>query len=254
LATPTAYVATGRRKEPWHACVSFPGRGQQASFQRGNPCADYLQRDSLVPPGPAAARDRPQTPTTFDIVAAVGTRGRDGSGGARFRTRNRRAAASTTKSSARRCVGPAPDPRSGASEGGRKKYGLAGARRFRPPVLQALIVPKFPDRRCDVRTSPPAPRRLRAASSHAFRHPGAARGLPGALAVRARRRRRIQPGINRDGLFSFPSRTCASPRPLRPSDPPLESEDEALHLHQRNGIHISTYRSRWTVSTSPTRP
>ena len=124
MATPTAYLATGRRKEAVARVRLVPGAGQQ--LVNGKPLRDYLQRDSLVrqvlQPLEAA-----QTPTTFDIVARVHGGGVTGQAGA-LRLGIARALLQydeELRKTLRRSGLLTRDPRMKE----RKKYGLRGARR-----------------------------------------------------------------------------------------------------------------------------
>jgi len=65
MATPTAYVATGRRKEPVARVASRSGAGQQlvnGTPAPGLPSADSLVRQALQPLG---RRRRPTTSTSW---------------------------------------------------------------------------------------------------------------------------------------------------------------------------------------------
>jgi len=124
MAQPTAFLATGRRKEAVARVRLIAGTGQQ--LVNGRPLRDYLQRDSLVrqvlQPLEAA-----QTATTFDIVATVHGGGVTGQAGA-LRLGVARALLlydEELRKTLRRSGLLTRDPRMKE----RKKYGLRGARR-----------------------------------------------------------------------------------------------------------------------------
>jgi small subunit ribosomal protein S9 len=124
MAQPTAYMATGRRKEAVARVRLVTGTGQQTV--NGRPLREYLQRESLVrqvmQPLEAA-----QTAATFDIVATVHGGGVTGQAGA-LRLGVARALLQydeELRKTLRRSGLLTRDPRMKE----RKKYGLRGARR-----------------------------------------------------------------------------------------------------------------------------
>jgi small subunit ribosomal protein S9 len=124
MAQPTAYMATGRRKEAVARVRLVTGTGQQSV--NGRPLREYLQRESLVrqvlQPLEAA-----QTAATFDIVATVHGGGVTGQAGA-LRLGVARAHLQydeELRKTLRRSGLLTRDPRMKE----RKKYGLRGARR-----------------------------------------------------------------------------------------------------------------------------
>ncbi len=124
MAQPTAYLATGRRKEAVARVRLVAGTGQQ--LVNGRPLRDYLQRDSLVR-AVLQPLEAAQTPTTFDIVATVHGGGVTGQAGA-LRLGVARALLQydeELRKTLRRSGLLTRDPRMKE----RKKYGLRGARR-----------------------------------------------------------------------------------------------------------------------------
>lgn len=124
MPQPTAYMATGRRKEAVARVRIVSGSGQQVV--NGRPMRDYLCRDSLVRQV-LQPLEVAQTATTFDIRANVHGGGVTGQAGA-IRLGLARALLvydAELRKALRRAGLLTRDPRMKE----RKKYGLRGARR-----------------------------------------------------------------------------------------------------------------------------
>jgi len=124
MPQPTAYLATGRRKEAVARVRIIAGSGQQVV--NGRSLRDYLCRDSLVRTV-LQPLEVAQTATTFDITANVHGGGVNGQAGA-IRLGLARALLrydGELRRSLRRAGLLTRDPRMKE----RKKYGLRGARR-----------------------------------------------------------------------------------------------------------------------------
>lgn len=124
MATTTAYMATGRRKEAVARVRLVPGTGQQ--MVNGRPMREYLQRDSLLRQA-LQPLEAAQSATTFDIVAKVHGGGMTGQAGA-LQLGIARALLqydAELRKTLRKSGLLTRDPRMKE----RKKYGLRGARR-----------------------------------------------------------------------------------------------------------------------------
>ena len=124
MASPTAYMATGRRKEAVARVRLVAGNGQQTV--NGRPMRDYLQREVLLRTV-LQPLETAQTATTFDITANVHGGGVTGQAGA-LRLGLARALLlydAELRKSLRKSGMLTRDPRMKE----RKKYGLRGARR-----------------------------------------------------------------------------------------------------------------------------
>jgi len=124
MASPTAYMATGRRKEAVARVRLVAGSGQQTV--NGRPMRDYLQREVLLRTV-LQPLESAQTATTFDIIANVHGGGVTGQAGA-LRLGLARALLlydAELRKTLRKSGLLTRDPRMKE----RKKYGLRGARR-----------------------------------------------------------------------------------------------------------------------------
>jgi small subunit ribosomal protein S9 len=124
MASPTAYMATGRRKEAVARVRLVAGSGQQTV--NGRPMREYLQREVLLRTV-LQPLESTQIATTFDIIANVHGGGVTGQAGA-LRLGLARALLlydAELRKSLRKSGLLTRDPRMKE----RKKYGLRGARR-----------------------------------------------------------------------------------------------------------------------------